>query len=67
MLVLAMLAALGKGAEIKMHAVGAINNGCTVDEIKEVLLQAAIYAGIPAGVEAFKYAEEALRECGALE
>ena len=66
MLVLAMLAALGKGAEIKMHAVGAINNGCTVDEIKEVLLQAAIYAGIPAGVEAFKYAEQALRECGAL-
>lgn len=66
MLVLAMLAALGKGAEIKMHAIGAINNGCTVDEIKEVLLQAAIYAGIPAGVEAFKYAEQALRECGAL-
>jgi 4-carboxymuconolactone decarboxylase len=67
MLVLAMLAALGEGAEIKMHAVGAINNGCTVDEIKEVLLQAAVYAGIPAGVEAFKYAEQALRECGALE
>lgn len=66
MLVLAMLAALGKSAEIKMHAIGAINNGCTVDEIKEVLLQAAIYAGIPAGVEAFKYAEQALRECGAL-
>lgn len=67
MLVLAMLSALGKGAEIKMHAIGAINNGCTVDEIKEVLLQSAIYAGIPAGVEAFKYAEQALRECGALE
>ena len=66
MLVLAMLAALGKGAEIKMYAVGAINNGCTVDEIKEVLLQAAVYAGIPAGVEAFKHAELALRECGAL-
>lgn len=66
MLVLAMLAALGKGAEIKMHAIGAINNGCTVNEIKEVLLQAAVYAGIPAGVEAFKYAEQALQESGAL-
>ena len=66
MLVLATLAALGKGAEIKMHAVGAINNGCTVEEIKEVLLQAAIYAGIPAGVEAFRYAEQALVEHGAI-
>ena len=66
MLVLAMLTALGKGAEIKMHAVGAINNGCTVDEIKEVLLQATVYCGIPAGVEAFKSAEEALRQAGVL-
>jgi len=66
MLVLAILAALGKGTEIKMHAIGAINNGCTVDEIKEVLLQAAVYAGIPAGVEAFKHAEQALRDSGAL-
>lgn len=66
MLVLAMLTALGKTAEIKMHAIGALNNGCTIDEIKEVLLQAAVYCGIPAGVEAFKHAEEALKEAGAL-
>lgn len=67
MLVLAMLTALGKGAEIKMHAVGAINNGCTVEEIQEVLLQATVYCGIPAGVEAFKSAEEALKQSGALD
>ncbi len=60
LLVLAMLTALGKGAELKMHVVGALNNGCTVDEIKEVLLQAMIYCGVPAGVEAFRAAEEVL-------
>lgn len=60
LLVLAMLTALGKGAELKMHVVGALNNGCTVDEIKEVLLQAMVYCGVPAGVEAFRAAEEVL-------
>ncbi|KWT97686.1 4-carboxymuconolactone decarboxylase [Variovorax sp. WDL1] len=62
MLVLAMLTALGKGAELKMHVLGAINNGCTVDEIKEVLLQATIYCGVPSGVEAFRAAEEVLNQ-----
>lgn len=60
LLVLAMLTALGKGAELKMHVLGALNNGCTVDEIKEVLLQAMVYCGVPAGVEAFRAAEEVL-------
>jgi 4-carboxymuconolactone decarboxylase len=60
MLVLAMLTALGKGTELKMHVLGALNNGCTTDEIKEVLLQAMVYCGVPAGVEAFRAAEETL-------
>lgn len=60
MLVLAMLTALGKGTELKMHVIGALNNGCSVEDIKEVLLQAAVYCGIPAGVEAFRAAEETL-------
>ena len=60
MLNLAMLTALGKMTELKGHVRGAIRNGCTVDEIKEVLLHATIYCGIPAGVDAFRNAREAL-------
>lgn len=66
MLVLAMLTALGRNDEIRLHTVGALNNGCSVDEIKEVLLQTAIYCGVPAAVEAFKHAEQTLHEVGAL-
>lgn len=62
LLVLAMLTALGKGTELKMHVLGALNNGCTVEEIKEVLLQAMVYCGVPAGVEAMRAAEEVLTE-----
>lgn len=62
MLTLTTLTALGKGSELKMHVLGALNNGCTVDEIKEVLLQATVYCGVPAGVEAFRYAEEILTQ-----
>ena len=58
----AMLAALGKGVELKSHIRGAINNGATVTEIREVLLHSAIYAGAPAAVEAFRNAAEVLRE-----
>ena len=47
---------------MKMHVLGAINNGCTADEIKEVLLQATIYCGVPAGVEAFRATEEVLSQ-----
>jgi 4-carboxymuconolactone decarboxylase len=49
-----------------LHVRGAINNGATVDEIKEVLLQATIYCGIPAGLDAFKAANEMLTEIEAL-
>ena len=67
MLNLAMLTALGKSAEIKLHVRGAINNGLSVDEIKEVLLHATVYCGIPAGLDAFKAANEVLKEMGKVE
>ncbi len=60
MLNLAILTTLGKMTELKGHVRGAINNGCTVEEIKEVLLHATVYAGVPAGVDAFRNAKEAL-------
>jgi 4-carboxymuconolactone decarboxylase len=53
-----MLTALGKEHELKLHLRGALNNGLTKDEIKEVLLQAAIYCGVPAAVAAFRCAKE---------
>ena len=63
---LAMLTALGKDGEIKLHVRGALNNGCTVDEIKAALLHATAYCGIPAGLNAFKAAHEALLKEGAI-
>jgi len=63
---LAMLTALNRAAEIKLHVRGAINNGVTVDEIKEVLLHATVYCGIPAGLDAFKAANEVLTGMDAL-
>jgi 4-carboxymuconolactone decarboxylase len=67
MLNLAMLTALNRAAEIKLHVRGAINNGVTVDEIREVLLHATVYCGIPAGLDAFKAANEVLLEMNAIE
>jgi 4-carboxymuconolactone decarboxylase len=64
MLNLAMLTALNRTPEVKLHTRGAINNGVSVDEIKEVLLHATIYCGIPAGLDAFKAANEVLKEMG---
>lgn len=61
---LAILTSLGKMTELKAHVRGAITNGCTVDEIKEVLIHATIYCGIPAGVDAFRNAGEVLKEMG---
>jgi 4-carboxymuconolactone decarboxylase len=63
---LAMLTALGKSAELKLHVKGALTNGVTVEEIKEVLLQASVYCGIPAGLEAFRAADEVLLAEGAI-
>src|SRR6266481_5216454 len=58
MLNLAMLSALNRPHELKMHIGGALRNGVTKAEIREVLLQVAIYCGIPAGVDAFRVARE---------
>jgi len=55
---LAMLTALGREHELKLHLRGSLNNGVTKEEIKEVLLQAAIYCGVPAAVVAFRCAKE---------
>ena len=63
---LAMLTALNRSPEIKLHVRGALNNGVTVDEIKEVLIHATIYCGIPAGLDAFKAANDVLKEVGAI-
>jgi len=57
---LGMLTALKANNELKVHVRGAINNGCTVLEIQEALLQAAVYCGLPAGLEAFRAANEVL-------
>ena len=67
MLNLAMLTALNRSAEIKLHVRGAVNNGDTVDEIKEILMHATIYCGIPAGLDAFKAANEVLLQMGVLQ
>jgi len=64
MLNLAMIAALNRPHELKAHVKGALTNGVTKDEIKEVLLQVAVYAGIPAGMDSFRIAREAFAEAG---
>ncbi|MEM0173262.1 MAG: carboxymuconolactone decarboxylase family protein [Sulfolobaceae archaeon] len=57
-----ILSALNRHNELKLHIKGAIRNGCTEEEIKEVLLQVAIYCGLPAAMDSFRIAQEALRE-----
>jgi 4-carboxymuconolactone decarboxylase len=64
---LAMLTALNRSHELSVHVKGAVNNGCTVGEIQEVLLQTAVYCGVPAAMEAFRVAEQVLRELGITE
>jgi len=59
---LAMLTALNRPHEVKLHLRGALNNGCSKEEIMEVLLQTAIYCGVPAAVDSFRTAKEFLQE-----
>ena len=59
---IAMLSTLNRPHELKVHVKGAIRNGATKAEIREVLLQVAIYAGVPAAVDSFRIAREALVE-----
>ena len=58
----AFLAALGKHAELRTHIRGALNNGATPEELGEVLLQAAVYCGMPVGLECYRIAKEVLDE-----
>lgn len=55
---LAMIAGLNRGDEFKTHVRGALRNGCTVEQIRDTLMQVAVYCGIPAGVEAFRLARQ---------
>jgi len=59
---LAMLSALNRPHELKMHLKGALNNGLTREEICEVFLQVAIYCGVPAAVDSFRTAREVFAE-----
>lgn len=61
---LAMITALNRPHELKLHVRGAINNGLTKDEIREVFLQAAIYCGVPASIDSFRTAKEVFDEMG---
>jgi 4-carboxymuconolactone decarboxylase len=63
---LCIIAALNRAAEFEIHVRGALRNGCTPAEIRDTLIQVAVYAGIPAGVEAFRIARKVLTEEGAL-
>jgi 4-carboxymuconolactone decarboxylase len=61
---LCLLAALNRSEEFKTHFRGALRNGCTLDELRDTLFQIAVYAGVPAGVEAFRLAREVLQAEG---
>lgn len=62
---LAMLTALGRSHELGVHVRGALRNGCTHQEIQEVLLQTAIYCGVPAALESFRVADRVQAEMAA--
>jgi 4-carboxymuconolactone decarboxylase len=59
---LAMISALNRPHELKLHVAGALRNGVTKDEIKEVFLQVAVYCGVPAGIDSFRIAREVFKE-----
>ena len=61
---LCILACLNRSEEFKTHFRGALRNGCTLDELRDTLVQIMVYAGVPAGVEAFRLAREVLKDQG---
>jgi 4-carboxymuconolactone decarboxylase len=63
----AMMAAAGRGNELRVHLKGALNNGCTPEEIREILLLVAMYCGIPAANEAHQAAVDVFKEAGRIE
>ena len=60
LITIGILAALKAPNELKAHVLGALRNGCSVEEIQEVLLQSAVYCGAPAGIEAFRAAKDVI-------
>lgn len=62
MLNLAMLTALNRPNELKLHIKGALNNGVTKEEMREIFLQAAVYCGAPAGLDSFKIAQQVFKD-----
>lgn len=62
LITISMLTALGRAHELKGHLRGALNNGATPAEIREVLLHAAVYCGAPLAVDAFRTAQEVMKE-----
>ena len=60
LITIGIISALKAPAEVKLHVRGALRNGCSIEEIQEVLLQATVYCGVPAGIEAFRAAKEAI-------
>lgn len=62
LITIAMLVAMGRANELRTHVQGAIKNGATADDIKEVLLTCMIYCGVPAALEGFRNASEVLAE-----
>ena len=62
---ISMIAAINRPHELKLHVKAAIGNGVTRDEIKEILLQIAVYCGVPAGIDSFRIAREAFKELDA--
>jgi 4-carboxymuconolactone decarboxylase len=65
MINIAMISALNRPHELKLHVKAALNNGLTRDQIKEILLQVAIYCGVPAGIDSTRIAREAFAEVDA--
>lgn len=64
---ISMLAALNRPHELSMHLRGALRNGCTKEEIREVILQVGIYAGVPAAIDAMRQFKAVLKEHGQID
>ena len=62
---IAMISALNRPHELKLHVKAALTNGLTRDQIREVLMQVAVYCGVPAGIDSFRIAKEAFAEVDA--
>lgn len=61
---IALLAALNRPRELRIHLRGAFNNGCTIDEIREVLMHTSLYAGVPATLDGMHVVRETINEWG---